>query len=60
MSEHGPDLWGVWHDRERLQRNLDQPLFGSWRESLDRLAETLAEPLALGADATETMRQTAE
>jgi hypothetical protein len=61
MSEHGPDLWGVWRNRERIWRNLELPLLAPWRQqSLEPLTKSLTEPLPAGEDSTETMRQVAE
>jgi len=61
VSETGPDLWGVWRDRDRLRRNLEQPLLAPWRQqTLEPLRQSLTGPMQSGADSTETMRKVAE
>jgi len=61
VSDTGPDLWGVWRDRDRLRRNLEQPLLAPWRQqTLDKLSQSLNEPLAAVEDSTDAMRKLSE
>ena len=61
MSDTVPDLWGVWRDRDRLRRNLEQPLLAPWRQqTLDKLAQSLNEPLPSAEDSTDAMRKLSE
>ncbi|MEI6503695.1 MAG: hypothetical protein WCP21_22020, partial [Armatimonadota bacterium] len=61
MSDHGPDLWGVWRDLERIQANTKDPKFaGFWQDTLGGLETALQSPLAVAGEGAARVRAVSE